>query len=234
MWTRFYAARRPGPCPGKVLMLQADGKGIAMLPAGAAPGGRRAAGGHPPGRAVRPAGPRPQRMAEVVSVSDVTPVPRTARGHPARPVPRRRGKRPPSPTATGTWLNASVTDDIPAMISAMFDEAERRDPAHARTWIALVDGNNQQIDEITGQARPAGITVTILIDFVHVMGYLHQAARALHEADDPAAITWADRPGPHRPDRARHRRHRHHPPPDRRRRTRPHRPGRAPRRPSPT
>jgi hypothetical protein len=119
-------------------------------------------------------------MAEVVAVSDVTPVART----PADILPltssRRRGPRAPAPAATGTWVNASVTDDIPTMIGAMFDEADRRDPAHARTWIALVDGNCQQIDQITEQARRRGITITILIDLVHVMGYLHAAARALH------------------------------------------------------
>jgi hypothetical protein len=48
-----------------------------------------------------------------------------------------------------------------------------------------------QINEITGQAHTRGITVTILVDFVHVMGYLHQAARALHDPGDPAAATWA-------------------------------------------
>jgi hypothetical protein len=41
---------------------------------------------------------------------------------------------------TGKWLAASITDDIPAVIARMFDEAERRDPGHERTWVALVDG----------------------------------------------------------------------------------------------
>jgi hypothetical protein len=50
-----------------------------------------------------------------------------------------------------------------------------------------------QINEITGQAHTRGITVTILVDFVHVMGYLHQAARALHDPGDPGdpGATWA-------------------------------------------
>jgi hypothetical protein len=46
-----------------------------------------------------------------------------------------------APKAAGKWLTASVTDDIPAVIAAGFDEATRRDPDHARDWIALVDGN---------------------------------------------------------------------------------------------
>jgi hypothetical protein len=68
---------------------------------------------------------------------------------------------------TGKWLHANVTDDIPTVIAAMFDEAERRDPHHQRTWVALVDGNNQQIDTITAQAHARSVDGTIVIDFVH-------------------------------------------------------------------
>jgi len=185
----YYAAHRPEPCPGKVLMLQADGKGIVMRPQDLRPGTAAQAGRRPGGLSAHPGHGR-KRMSEVVAVADVTPAVRT----PADILPtgtRRHRPRPPAPTTTGTWVNASVTDDIPAMISLLYAEAERRDPAHARTWIALVDGNNQQIDEITAQARKRGITITILIDFVHVMGYLHAAARALHPDGDPAASTWA-------------------------------------------
>ena len=80
---------------------------------------------------------------------------------------------------TGKWLAANVTDDIPAVIAAMFDEAERRDPAHERTWVALVDGNRQQIDTIRDQAAARGVTVTIVIDFVHVLEYLSAPRGAL-------------------------------------------------------
>ena len=91
---------------------------------------------------------------------------------------------------TGKWLAASVTDDIPAVIAAMFDEAERRDPAHERTWVALVDGNRQQIDTIRDQAAARGVTVTIVIDFVHVLEYLWKAAWTFFYPGDPDAETW--------------------------------------------
>jgi hypothetical protein len=38
------------------------------------------------------------------------------------------------------WLAASVTDDIPAVIAAAFDEAGRRDSGRRREWVVLVDG----------------------------------------------------------------------------------------------
>ena len=95
---------------------------------------------------------------------------------------------------TGKWLAANLTDDIPVVIAAMFDEAERRDPAHERTWVALVDGNRQQIDTIREQAATRGVTVTIVIDFVHVLEYLWKAAWTFYYPGDHDAETWvADR-----------------------------------------
>jgi hypothetical protein len=125
-----------------------------------------------------------KRMAEIVAVYDLEPAPRTV----ADIIPTRRRSqqdtssqqdkpaRRPGPAVTGKWLAANVTDDIPAVIAAMFDEAERRDPAHERTWVALVDGNRQQIDTIREQATARGVTITIVIDFVHVLEYLWNAA----------------------------------------------------------
>jgi hypothetical protein len=81
-----------------------------------------------------------------------------------------------APQARGKWLTASVTDDVPAVIAAAFNEADRRDPQRRRKWIALVDGNNPQIDAVTAEAAASGVTVTIIIDFIHVLEYLWKAA----------------------------------------------------------
>ena len=87
-----------------------------------------------------------------------------------------------------------VTDDIAAVIADAFDEAERRDPQHKRTWAALVDGNNAQIDAMTAEAVSRGVTVTIVIDLVHVLEYLWKAAWSFFEPGDPDAEAWvADR-----------------------------------------
>ena len=59
-----------------------------------------------------------------------------------------------------------------AVVSQIFDEASRRDPGHARTWVARVDGNNHQIDRIETQARTRDVPVAIIIDFIHVLEYL--------------------------------------------------------------
>jgi hypothetical protein len=59
-----------------------------------------------------------------------------------------------------------------------------------RTWIALVDGANHQIDRITFEARKREVKVTVVVDFVHVLQYLWNAANCLHPNDDQAAERW--------------------------------------------
>ncbi|HEX9519749.1 MAG TPA: hypothetical protein VF940_26680, partial [Streptosporangiaceae bacterium] len=92
--------------------------------------------------------------------------------------------------ARGKWLTASIAAEIRHVIAAVFDEAGRRDPGHTRPWVALVDGNPHQIRRITAEAARRGVPVTILIDFIHVLEYLWQAAWSLHREADPAAETW--------------------------------------------
>jgi hypothetical protein len=161
----FYAARQPEPCPGLVLGLQCDGKGVVMCPGHLRPGTAKAAAkastklstrlslGEKHGR---------KRLAEIVAVYDLDPEPRTVEDIIPAGGTSRAGKpvRHPGPVVTGKWLAANLTDDIPAVITAMFDEADRRDPDHRRTWVALVDGNRQQIDAITAQAATRNVTVT--------------------------------------------------------------------------
>jgi hypothetical protein len=191
----FYAARPPVPRPGRVLGLQADGKGIVMRPGSLRPGtaaraarasaklATRLSPGEKHGR---------KRMAEIVAVYDLDPAPRTAEDiiPTRRSSPQDKPARRPGPVVTGKWLAANVTDDIPAVIAAMFDEAERRDPAHERTWVALVDGNRQQIDTIREQATARAVTVTVVIDFVHVLEYLWKAAWTFFYPGDRDAQTW--------------------------------------------
>src|SRR6266705_1257594 len=130
-----------------------------------------------------------KRMAELAAVYDCQPASRTA-GDIITAPGKQRPARPPRPKTTGKWLTASVTSDIAAVIAAGFDEAERRDPQHKRTWIALVDGNNTQIDAVSAEAARRGVTVTVLCDFVHVLEYCWKAAWSFFETGDPDAEDW--------------------------------------------
>ena len=76
-------------------------------------------------------------MATIGAVYEVEPRPRSADDiFPAEPA----GQPTPAPEAKNKWLTASVAGTAAQVVSDVFDEAERRDPDHERTWVALVDG----------------------------------------------------------------------------------------------
>ena len=86
---------------------------------------------------------------------------------------------------------ASVVEDIASVIAQVFDEAERRDPNHLRSWVALVDGARHQIDCIQAEAKRRRVTVTIICcDVVHVLEHLWKAAWSFHAEGDAEAEAW--------------------------------------------
>ena len=98
----------------------------------------------------------------------------------------------PAATAEGgrKWLTASVVDDAREVIARVFDEAERRDARHGHPWVALVDGNNHQIDRIRAEAAARNLEVAIVVDVVHVLEYLWSAAWSFFAEGDPDAEAW--------------------------------------------
>ena len=161
-----------------VIMMQGDGKGIAMRPEH-----RKNAG--------KDDGTRPgiKKMAEIVAVADFTPAAREPEDI-AAPLARRRAH--PGPKARDKWVSASVTESIEDMIASAFNEADRRDPQRVRQRVFLVDGNKQQITAIEAQAKDRSLKVPILIDYIHVSGYIGKASAALHPGNPVAAGQWAD------------------------------------------
>jgi hypothetical protein len=175
-----------------VLVLQCDGKGVVMRPEALRPATAKVAAAAKNKLATRLSpGEKTgrKRMAELAAVYDCQPASRTA-GDIITAPGKQRPARPPRPKTTGKWLTASVTSDIAAVIAAGFDEAERRDPQHKRTWIALADGNNTQIDAVSAEAARRGVTVTVLCDFAHVLEYCWKAAWSFFETGDPDAEDW--------------------------------------------
>jgi hypothetical protein len=186
----FYPARSPSRGdPDDVLVLSVDGKGIVMRPDSLRPATKRAAQTHTNKLATRLSKGEKRnrkRMAAVGTVYDTTPAPRTVadifpdEGHQPEPGPKTKNK----------WLTASVVDDVATVVSQLFAEADRRDPNHQRTWVALVDGNNHQIDRIEAEAKARGIEVTITVDVVHVLEYIWGAAWCFFDEGDPRAEQW--------------------------------------------
>ena len=76
------------------------------------------------------------------------------------------------------------------MIEEGFQEAERRDPGHHKRWVAVVDGNAEQLKLLRTTARRHGIALTIVLDLIHVLEYLWKAAYVFHAPGTPAAQRW--------------------------------------------
>jgi hypothetical protein len=131
-----------------------------------------------------------KRMAEVGAVYDARPVPRTPEDILADCCNREQHAARPAPRARSKWLMASLEEDAATIVSRVFDEAERRDPGHQRTWVALVDGNNHQIERIQAETHARQVDVTIVVDFVHVLEYLWKAAWCFFDEGDPDAERW--------------------------------------------
>ena len=105
---------------------------------------------------------------------------------------KKNRKKRPGPKAVRKWLTTSVADDAADVIKAVFDQAEARDPEHRRCWVVLVDGAIAQIDAIRAEAAKRNAPIHILIDVIHVLQYLHAAARVLHGPGDTADTTVAE------------------------------------------
>jgi len=187
----FYASSpRPAADTEDVVVLSVDGKGIVMRPDALRPATAELAERSAPKLAARLSKGEKRnrkRMAEVGAVYNVTPIPRT----PADILPEDDGAEvTPAPEAKRKWLTASVVEDAATVVKRVFDEAERRDPAHQHAWVALVDGNNHQLDRIQAEATARQVPVSIVIDFIHVLEYLWGAAWSFYAEGDPAAEAW--------------------------------------------
>ena len=158
--------------PAGPLAISADGKGVAMLPEARrrrtrAPEQRiktfekRAGTGEKKGC---------KRMAETGAVFDVAVPDGPARTpeQVMRPDPG-SGKKPPR--AQNRWYACDITAGRDVTIGKVFAEADRRDPDHRRTWIALVDGDIYQLGLFQAAAAARGITLAVVIDLCRVRNY---------------------------------------------------------------
>ncbi|MDN5931963.1 MAG: ISKra4 family transposase [Pseudonocardia sp.] len=194
--TDFYSTRRPPPgSHDEVLVISADGKGIVMRPEALRPQTARnaqAATTKLKTRLSKGEKRNRKRLAEVGAVYDLTPAPRHATDVMGGEETCEEPGPPPAaaPVAKNKWVTASIVNDAAQVLHEVFDEAERRDPTHTRTWVALVDGNNHQINRIEAEAADRGVEVTIVIDLIHVLEYLWGAAWCFFDEADPAAEDW--------------------------------------------
>jgi len=94
----------------------------------------------------------------------------------------------PRPEQKRVW--ASIEKSPEQVIRDAFDEALYRDPNNEKHWVALVDGNNAQIDIVKRIAEEKEVPITLIVDIIHVIEYLWKAGRAFHPESGSALEKW--------------------------------------------
>jgi hypothetical protein len=191
----FYAAQpRVKDTSDMLLVLTFDGSGVVMRPEGLRPETRKKAEKSRRKSAAEasadvrrsPDEPNRKRMAEVAAVYSLQVSSRTPED--VMRELRRTGARQKRPRAQNKRVWASLERPIIEVVDDAFYEAVQRDEVMERRWVALVDGNLDQIDAVERAAAQYGVKITIVADFIHVLGYLWKAGKALHEGAKVDAI----------------------------------------------
>jgi hypothetical protein len=176
----------------EILTLTTDGKGVPMRKVDLREATREQAEKRTPRldhRRSKGEKSQTKRMSTVASVYTIAPFVRTPedivrelkpQGEPLPVRPRPEDKR--------VW--ASIEHPPETIIKQAFEEAARRAPKHRKQWVALVDGNKTQIKLLKARAAEQGHPVTIILDLIHVLEYLWDAAWAFHRAGDPNVEVW--------------------------------------------
>ena len=140
-----------------VIMMQGDGKGIALRPEH-----RKNAG------QADTAHPGIKKMAEIVAVADFTPAAREPEDIAAPPARRRAH---PGPKARDKWVSASITESIEDMIARGLST---RPTAATRSTSASGSSSSTGTSSRSPPSRPRpprrGLKVPVLIDYIHVSG----------------------------------------------------------------
>ena len=195
----FYLDRqREAERPNHLLVLTFDGSGVVMRPEGLRPATRKrarkatrtrsTAESAATGRPRRDERANRKRMAEVAAVYALEPTTRTPddvmrelrRTGPHRARPRARNKR--------VW--ASLERPVDDVVDEAFCEALLRDEEFERHWVAVVDGNVDQLRAVHRMAANCGVQITVVVDLIHVLGYLWKAGKALTGDDIAETEAW--------------------------------------------
>jgi hypothetical protein len=177
---------------GSILAITVDGKGVPMRKSDLREATRKAAEERQP-RLKHRRSPgektKTKRMSTVAAVYTIEPFVRIPEQIVRELAPIHEALPPrPRPEDKRVW--ASLKHPPEAIIGQAFEEARRRDPKHAKEWIALVDGNETQLDFLRLAAKDYGVELVIILDLIHVLEYLWKAAWAFHASGDVAAESW--------------------------------------------
>ncbi len=176
---------------GPVIVITADGKGVVMHEQDLREQTRKAAQKRKPQMETRLSKgekKNAKRMATVAAVYTIDTFPRTPQdllpGNSSKP----HKEKSPRPEQKRVW--ASLEKSAEQVIESAFSEASHRDPCQKKHWVALVDGENQQLRILKRMAKNKGVDLTIIVDIIHVIEYLWKAGRAFHPKSGPELEEW--------------------------------------------
>lgn len=178
---------------GSLLVLSFDGKGVVMLPKDLREPTRKAAEKrrHKLGKRLSKGEKRhAKRMATVAAVYTVAPHVREPEqvARVLAPIHVVEDVRRPKPEDKRVWASLEKTPE--EVIGQAFEEAQRRDPSHEKSWVALVDGNKPQLKILSQMAKKYGVAVTVVLDLIHVTEYLWTASTAFHDEESQEREDW--------------------------------------------
>jgi hypothetical protein len=186
----FYAQRtqaHPEPTTD-LLVLTTDGKGIVMHQDDLREATAKAASRVQQTSKVRLSPGQKRQRKRMATVASVYSTPRFVRK--PEQIIGADIEKPERPAISNKRVWASVRDDSKEVIHAAFEEATRRDPQHQREWVVLVDGSLQQLEAMKAAAKKNKVSLTIVLDFIHVLEYLWKAAHCFFTPGDKEAEPW--------------------------------------------
>lgn len=193
----FYAERQASPdvqaaqATGPIVVLTGDGKGVAMRKQDLREATRKAAEQRRPKmrkRLSKGEKRNTKRMAQVAAVYTVEPFVRKPEDIVRDLAPVHEVVQRPRPEDKRVW--ASLTRTPEEILEEGMYEGLRRDPCLAKTWVALVDGNENQLRILQRHSDRHGVALTLIVDLMHVADYLWDASFAFNGEGTLEAEQW--------------------------------------------
>jgi hypothetical protein len=175
------------------LAITADGKGVVMLRRDLREATKKAAekGSRRLGkRLTRGEKRNRKRMATVAAVYTAPPFVRQPQDVIRVLAPRDEREKEKRPRVQDKRVWASLSKEPEEVLEQAFVEAERRDPSHRNSWVALVDGNRTQLEILHKLAKRHCVELTIVLDFIHICEYVWKASLGFYEQTEPAREVW--------------------------------------------
>jgi hypothetical protein len=161
---------------GTILVAQADGKGVPLVPPGPTPRPVRRGKGHPPAT----------KEAVVTALYTIAPYPRTPQDVVAALLREAEAPLPaPRPPPIGKEVQATLDGKEAALTRLAQRAAQREHPAIAHR-VALTDGAAALQAQMTTHLPD----YTLVLDIIHASEYLWDAANALLGEGHPERTAW--------------------------------------------